>query len=269
VSAPSRSLLNSGRILVVGGVISYRALFNWLSPWILVPSFLVGPLAQILLFAYLGRSAGVGSDEFYVIGNALQYAAIPCLFAMSNTIGDEREQKTLGIILSTPAPRVPLFLGRALPVILNGFLVAVFALVVGGLMFSIDVPPSAYGPILLATLVASFACTGLGFVCAALALRVRETAVLANVVFGFLLVFCGANVPVDLLPDWMAAVSPWIPLTHGIEAARQLADGAALGDVGGLLLKEAGVGAGFLVVGMLMLAYFEWESRRRATLETF
>lgn len=261
--------VNAFRILVLGGLLSYRALFNWLSPWILVPSFLIGPIAQILLFAYLGRNAGVASDEFFVIGNSLQYAAIPCLFAMGNTIGNERQEKTLGIILSTPAPRVPLFLGRALPVIANGFLVALFALVVGGLIFSIDVPTSAYLPIVVVSLITSFACTGLGFVCAALSLRVRETAVLANVIFGFLLVFCGVNIPIDRLPDWMASVAPWLPMTHGIEAARRLADGAALGDVGGLMLKEASIGAGYVVIGLVMLFWFEWESRRRATLEVF
>jgi ABC-2 type transport system permease protein len=263
------ALVNAARIFVFGGIMSYRALFNWLTPWILIPSFLVGPIAQILLFAYLGRSAGVASDEFFVIGNALQYAAIPCLFAMGNTIGDERQQKTLGIILSTPAPRVPLFLGRAIPVSLNGWRVALFALVVGGLMFSIDVPASAYLPIVLVSLVASFSCTGLGLVGAALALRVRETAVLANVIFGVLLVFCGVNIPLDRLPSWMAAVSPWLPLTHGIAAARSLADGATLGSVAGEVGKEAAVGAGYVVIGMVMLSYFEWESRRRATLEVF
>ena len=263
------AVLNAARIFVLGGMMSYRALFHWLSPWILIPSFLVGPIAQILLFAYLGRNAGVGSDEFFVIGNSLQYAAIPCLFAMGNTIGDERQEKTLGIILSTPAPRVPLFLGRALPVIANGFLVALFALVVGGAIFSIDVPASSYLPIAVTALVASFACTGLGLVTAALALRVRETAVLANVIFGFLLIFCGVNVPLDSLPGWMSAVSPWLPLTHGIDAARQLADGATLGSVGGDLVREGALGAAYVLVGMVMLSYFEWESRRRATLEVF
>jgi ABC-2 type transport system permease protein len=260
---------NAARIFVLGGIMSYRALFNWLSPWILIPSFLVGPIAQILLFAYLGRTTGVASDEFFVIGNSLQYAAIPCLFAMGNTIGDERQEKTLGIILSTPAPRVPLFLGRALPVIANGFLVALFALVVGGAIFSIHVPASSYLPIAVATLVASFACTGLGLVCAALALRVRETAVLANVIFGILLIFCGVNVPLDSLPAWMSSVAPWLPLTHGIDAARQLADGATFGSVGGDLAREAGIGVLYLAIGMVMLSYFEWESRRRATLEVF
>jgi ABC-2 type transport system permease protein len=261
--------VNAARVLVIGGLMSYRALFSWLSPWILVPSFLVGPIAQILLFAYLGRNAGVGSDEFFVIGNALQYAAIPCLFAMGNTVGNERQEKTLGIILSTPAPRVPLFLGRALPVILNGFLVALFSLVVGGLIFSIDVPVSAYLPIGFVTLVTSFSCTGLGFVCAALSLRVRETAVLANVIFGFLLVFCGVNIPLDRLPHWMASVAPWLPMTHGIDAARRLADGAGLGDVGSLVGRETALGVGYVLVGLVLLTYFEWDSRRRATLEVF
>ena len=74
------------RVLTVGGVISFRGLFNWLNPYIYVPTMLVSPIFQILLFVYIGRSAGVGSDSFYLIGNAVQYASIPCLFAMANTI---------------------------------------------------------------------------------------------------------------------------------------------------------------------------------------
>jgi ABC-2 type transport system permease protein len=184
-------------------------------------------------------------------------------------VGNERQEKTLGIILSTPAPRVPLFLGRALPVILNGFLVALFSLVVGGLIFSIDVPGSAYLPIAFVSLVTSFSCTGLGFVCAALSLRVRETAVLANVIFGFLLVFCGVNIPLDRLPHWMASVAPWLPMTHGIDAARRLADGSGLGGVWGLVGRETALGVGYVLVGLVLLTYFEWDSRRRATLEVF
>ena len=109
--------MTSTRIFFIGGLMSYRALFGWMNPWIFVPSLLVSPVCQILLFAYIGRAAGVGDDEFYVIGNALNYAVIPCLFAMGATIGGEREGHTLGIVLATPARRIPLFLGRALPVI--------------------------------------------------------------------------------------------------------------------------------------------------------
>ena len=90
--------MTSVRVFFVGGLISYRALFSWLNPWVYIPSFLVAPIFQILLFVYIGRSAKLQSDSFYVIGNGLQYAAIPCVFAMANTIAGERNQQTLGYV---------------------------------------------------------------------------------------------------------------------------------------------------------------------------
>lgn len=255
------------RIFFIGGLMSYRAMFGWLNPWILIPSLLVSPICQILLFAFIGRSAGVANDEFYVIGNALNYAAIPCLFAMGATIGGEREGHTLGVVLSTPARRIPLFLGRALPVIVNGWGVALVGILFGVLVLDVHVPSAAWPALLLVVVVASAACTGLGLAMGAVALRVRETAVLGNVVFCVLLVFCGTNVAVAELPGWMAAVGEWLPLTHAIEAARAIANGAGLGDVGGLVLRELGVGALYTVAGLGLLGWLEQESRRHATLD--
>jgi ABC-2 type transport system permease protein len=259
--------VTSLRIFFIGGLMSYRAMFNWLSPWILVPSLIVSPICQILLFAYIGRSAGVGDDEFYVIGNALNYAAIPCLFAMGATIGGEREGHTLGIVLATPARRIPLFLGRAVPVIANGWGVAMVGVLAGVLLLDVDIPGGAWPAILLAVVITSASCTGLGLAMGAVALRVRESAVLGNVVFCVLLVFCGVNVALDDLPAWMAAVGTWLPLSHGIEAARLLADGYGLGAVDALLLREIGVGAIYTVVGLGLLRFFENESRRSASLD--
>ena len=260
--------MSAVRIFFIGGAIAYRGLFNWLSPWIFVPTFLVAPIFQILLFVYIGRSAHAQSDEFYVVGNALQYASIPCVFAMSNTIAGERFQKTLGYILATPAGRLPLFLGRSLPVIANGVFVSAFAFVVGGLIVGIHVPASAVGSLALVIVVCAASCTGLGLLSAALGLRVRETATLNNIVFGLLLVFCGTNVPLSELPGWMSFLSQGMPLTHGIEAARKLAAGQSLGSVGGLIGAELLVGAAYGVVGYGLLRFMEVQSRRLATLET-
>ena len=259
--------MTSLRVFAIGGLTSYRALFYWLTPWIYVPSLMVAPIFQILLFVYIGRNAGLESDEFYVIGNALQYAAIPCVFAMGFAIAGERYQQTLGPILVSPARRLPLFLGRAVPVMLNGAFVAAFSLAVGGLLLGIDVPASAVAPLALVVLVSAISCTGLGLINGALGLRVRETAVLGNIIFGLLLIFTGANVPLDELPGWMRAISQVVPLTHGIEAARLLADGAALGAVDHLIGQELLVGLGYGVAGYALIRFFEWQSRVHATLE--
>jgi ABC-2 type transport system permease protein len=259
--------MNSLRVFFVGGLLSYRALFHFLSPWIFVPSLVIAPVFQILLFAFIGRSAGLASDEFYVVGNAIQFASIPCLFAMTQAIAGERYQQTLGYILVSPARRLPLFLGRALPVIANAAFVSAFSLAVGGVLLSIDVPVSAWPPIAVVIAVSAFSCTGLGLINAALGLRIRENAVLSNVLFGLLLIFTGANVPLDELPGWMQAISEVVPLTHGIEAARRLADGASLGDVAGLVATEAGIGVVYVVAGYALLRFMERESRLRATLQ--
>jgi ABC-2 type transport system permease protein len=257
----------AARIFLVGGVTSFRALWYWLTPWIYIPTMLIAPIFQILLFAYIGRSAHLRSDEFYVIGNALQYASIPCLFAMAQSIGGERYQQTLGAILVSPAPRIPLFFGRSLPVVLNGAFVSAFALVAGSLILGVHLPASSLAPLALIVLISSFSCTGLGLVNAALSLRIRENAVLSNVVFGFLLIFTGANVPLDALPGWMSTAAQGMPFTHAIAAACKLANGAGLADVGGLVGAELLVGAVYGVAGFLLLRWFETISRRHASLE--
>ena len=259
--------MNSVRIFFLGGLTSYRALFTWLSPWILIPTFVVAPVTQILLFVYIGRDTGAPSDEFFVIGNAVQYAAVPCLFATASMIGGERSNQTLSAILGTPAPRLALILGRSLPVFLNGLLVSVFALLTGGALVGAPLPAGVYGPVALATAASVLSCTGLGLFQAAIGLRVRQTDVLSALIFGLLLIFCGINVPLAEMPPWMAGFSDWLPLTHGVEAARALAGGATLTAVRRPLFTELALGAGYLTVGLAVLHIFERQSRRVGSLD--
>jgi hypothetical protein len=66
----------SARIFFVGGAISYRALFNWIQPGMYVATMLGSPLFQILFFTYVGRYAGSEDDAFFIVGNAIQVAAM-------------------------------------------------------------------------------------------------------------------------------------------------------------------------------------------------
>ena len=259
--------MTSLRLFFVGGVTSYRALFYWLSPTIYIPSLLVAPIFQILLFAYIGRSAGLESDLFYVTGNAIQYAAIPCLFAMAQTVSGERYQNTLSAILVSPAKRLPLFVGRALPVMGNAAFVSAVSFTAGCLILGVDLPAGSIPGLAVVILIAAFSCTGLGLTNAAVSLRVRENAVLSNVIFGFLLIFTGANVPISELTGWMQDISHVLQLTHAIEASRELASGASFASVTDLLATELGIGFTYLAAGLVLLRVFEWQGRKHASLE--
>jgi ABC-2 type transport system permease protein len=84
-----------------------------------------------------------------------------------------------------------------------------------------------------------------------------------------MLLLCGVNVPLDVLPGWLSAIGRCLPLTHGIMAARQIAAGAHLSSVAGLVLTELGIGAAYAAAGYALFRVLEGASRRRAVLDTF
>ena len=84
-------------------------------------------------------------------------------------------------------------------------------------------------------------------------LRARDVFFGANLVYFLMLLVCGVNVPNDDLPGWLAAIGRCLPLTHGIEAAREIAAGAALGDVAGLLWTEAFIGLAYATAAYVPL----------------
>jgi ABC-2 type transport system permease protein len=260
--------MNSIRIFFIGGYLAYRALFNWIHWTMYVPTMLGGPIFQILFFAYVGRYAGLRSDEFFVIGNAVAICSLGGIFGMAMTIGGERWTQTLSSILVTPANRLALFLGRAIPNLLNGVIVSTVGFIVGWLLLDFTLEPSEVPVIALIVVVTSFSCTAFGTLIGAFGLRGRDIFFFANLMIFVFLLFCGVNVPLDVLPDWMRHVGSVLPLTHGIQAARRVADGASLGDVSGLVTTELLIGLCYAAFAYLLLRLFEIDGRRRATLET-
>jgi ABC-2 type transport system permease protein len=261
--------MNALRIFVVGGLTSYRALFNWISPWVFIPHTLGYPVFEILFFAYLGRFANVQSDKFFLIGNAFMAIAITGFFGMGNAIGGERRSQTLSTLLASPANRFALFLGRAVPSICTGFLVAVLAFTICSFILDVRFGASELAGLAVAGVVSSFACTSFGLCLGSLGLRGRSVSLLADMIGGSMLLVSGANVPLERLPGWLQAISNIIPLTHGIAAGRGLAAGKSFTQVGHELGTEALVGGVYLVLGVVMLRLLEYEGRRSATLEAF
>ncbi len=256
------------RIFFVGGYIAYRALFNWMHPTYYIPTMLGSPLFQILFFAYIGRAINLRNDSFFVVGNAVQVSSMAGIYGMAMTIGGERWTQTLSPLLASPANRLALFLGRAMPLIVNGVIVSVFGFVVGRLLLDFHPPGSALAPLGLVVVVSAAACTAFGLVVGAIGLRGRDVFFLANLVYFLMLLFCGVNVPIETLPGWMQAVGRALPLTHGIKAGREVAAGASLSHVRGLLGTELALGAVYAALAYTLLRFFEADGRRRATLET-
>ncbi len=255
------------RVALIGGLISFRGLFGWLHPALFVPTMIVPPFFQVVFFAYLGRAARLESDSFYIVGNSIQLAALPGLFAVSHVINGERKSQTLASLLASPANRAAIFLGRSLPVLAMGIVISFASFTFGSLVLGVGVGASALPALVLAMATAAFSCTALGIAHAAIGLRIREMPVFSNLVFAILLVFCGVNVPLDDLPGWMSAVASGLPVTHAVEAGREIVAGGSLASVAGALATEVAIGAAYLLAGLALLRHFERVARTKATLE--
>jgi ABC-2 type transport system permease protein len=257
------------RVFFVGGLISYRGLFNWIRPGLYVTTMLGSPLFQILFFTYLGRFTRNGSDDFFIVGNSVQVASMSAIYGMTMGIANERQYQTLLPILATPASRPALFLGRALPFVANGLFVSAFGFAISRLLLDFSPPASAVPPLAFVVVVTTVSCTALGMLIGSIGLRARDVFFGANLVYFLLLLVAGVNVDVDALPGWLEAIGRAVPLTHGIEAARAIVAGDSLGDVAGLVATEALIGAAYVIAAYVLFRYFEREGRAHGSLETF
>ena len=90
----------------------------------------------------------------------------------------------------------------------------------------------------------------------------RDAIVVANIIYYAMLVFCGINFPVSRLPDALQLIAYAMPLTRGVEAAREAAAGATFSQVAGLLAGEVAVGVIYAFLGYFVFRLFEGYARR-------
>jgi ABC-2 type transport system permease protein len=257
------------RTFFVGGVIAYRGLFNWIRPAMYIPTMLGSPLFQVIFFTKLGQYAHAEPADFYIVGNATQACAMSCVYGMTMAVANERWFGTLGPLLASPANRAAVFLGRGVPVMANGLLVSAFTYLVGALLLGFRPGTAAILPLAAILVVTVASCTCFGMLLGAIGLRAKDFFFVANLAYFLMLLFCGVNIPLADLPGWMSAIGRCLPLTHGIAAAREVAAGASLNDVTGLVATEAGIAVAYAAAAYLLFRILERESRRSAVLDAY
>ena len=264
-----KTLTSNLRIFWQGTILSFMALFGWLRPVTYVASKIVSPLMQMFFFTFLGTFAtGPENAHFYVIGNAVQIAALSGIYGVTMSIGGERWAGTLIYLFGTPANRMMVFFGRAFMYIIDGALGVVIAFTWGVLLLGLDLSQTNLPALGLTIIVTTISTSGLGLLMGCLSLVTANVGFVNNTVYFLLLIFSGANVEINILPVWMQALSNVLPLTRGIASARALIAGAGLQDVLPLLAQELGIGLAYGLLGYFLFKWVEVSAKQRGTLET-
>lgn len=197
-------------------------------------------LAQVAFFASLGRVLGTQEAvRFLLVGNVAMAAAASSLTVTTATVG-ERHSGTLPLLVASPSTPLTVLMGRGASFIPNGLVTALGAALIVGPLFGVTLPalriPALVALLVLVGLTTYMAATFL----AGLVLRAPATQrTVANVGRLTMMAFCGVSVPLGFFPDavqWAASV---LPLTHGVEAIRELYGSARFT----VILADAGLEA--------------------------
>jgi ABC-2 type transport system permease protein len=159
-----------------------------------------------------------------------------------------------------------MFMGRANSV-LDGMRGVIIGLAWGVLLLGLDVSQTDPAALTLIILVTAFSTSGLGLLMGSLSLITVNVWFINNLIYYLLLLFCGVNIPLDDLPGWMRTTAQFMPLTRGIEAARDVIAGSSLGDVLPLVAAEFGLGVFYALLGYSLFRWIELQAKRRATLD--
>jgi ABC-2 type transport system permease protein len=249
----------------LSGRISYHALFNWIRPGLCVTTMLGSPLFQILFFTYLGL-CDEPRRRLFIVGNAVQVSAMRHLrhgdgdrerAVVRNARHCSRRRRTGWRSSGTCAA----FIANGSPYRRSDSRSAGSS--------STSARAGSLPALAAVVTVTVASCTALGMLVGSIGLRARDVFFAANLVYFLMLLVCGVNVPVDELPAWLEWIAYKLPMTHGIEAAREIADGASLTDVSDLVAAEALIGAVYALAAYALFRLFEHEGRRRGSLETF
>ena len=177
-----------------------------------------------LMFVKGGVSAaGSGASRtagLVVYGFILFMFLSDTLWGIGYNVRREQKQGTLEQLYLSSASKFLTLLSRIMVTLVwTGSLCVLSAVVMTSMIGSL---PFENLPLGLFVLVMALSGTfGVGFAFAALTLRVRETGqTIANLAqFAFMLL-CAPFFPFSALPDWMIAITRFIPLSYGVDAFR-------------------------------------------------
>lgn len=245
---------------------------SWLISLLIWP--LIFPMAYLLTARALSGTDGSGLALFQAatgIKDYFGYIAVGTMIWMWQNVvlwqvgfalREEQLRGTLESNWMAPTWRFSFLLGSSAPQLVSMLLMLTVSALEYILFFGVRFDGSLWLT-LLVILAAIPSIYGLGMAFASVVITAREAHAFVFLVRGLVMVFCGITYPVSLLPDWMQAVTYWLPQTYIIHAVRSAAlsnQGLAgiLPDLQALLL----FGIFWMAAGYGLFNYMERRARQ-------
>ncbi len=239
--------------------------------WILFET--VMPVLGMFAYVYVYRALGAPREfeAFVVLGGVMMSYWLAVLWSMGTQWYWEKQEGNLEFYLVAPCSRLAILTGMALGGIVMTSMRAVLALVLGVVLFRVDVVPGQPLLALAVFLLTLGALYALGMCLASLFLMYgREVMHVANALQEPMYLVNGLYFPVKALGPWGFAAVSTLPLALGLDAMRQLILGPVLArGLWPVHIEVAVLAVAFVVnvaIAVLLLARLEHEGKKTGAL---
>lgn len=235
---------------------SYRLQFLLQGFGILLTTFTFSLVARMFDGQSLPVLAPYGGDFFAFV--LIGIAFTDYLTISTDTFADEIRKAqmvgTLEALLVTPTPMATILLSSYVYNLLATSLRVVFYLLLGTLIFGVELKVSGLTTVLFTFLLALLPCFGLGLLSAAFIIVFKQGSPISTLLAVSSGLLGGMLYPVSVLPAWLKPFSAMLPITHGLEALRQvLLNGAGIFEIRRQLLILALFSILLLAIGIYAL----------------
>lgn len=258
-------LLRILRYAALSGAQDYFSIFTWKS-WL--GGWYLRVLSQVVFFALIGRLLeSEAQTHFLLIGNAVMIAAMEGIWAL-NMVRWEQGTGTVALLVASPSSPVTIFAARGIYMVADGVVSTAGALVVAAPLFGLELPWPRVLLVIPLTLLVALSAYSLGIFLGGLVLRQRGIHnIVVNVTNTALMAICGVNVPLAFYPgplEWLAKI---LPLTYGLQAIRDVVDGAPAVEIAASAGAQALVICFWLGLALLTFNRLADHGRRDGTID--
>jgi len=256
------------RVFSFGLLVGWRDLavfWNWKTwtlGWILRVCAVAG--SWILLGKLLQSEELI---EFLLIGNAIAAGASAAAWAIPASTWD-RVDGTYPLLLISPGSIFPAIVGRTAVWMVNGVLTSVVAFCVLSFAFDYSIEHASYWEVGLTIITV---CTSTYCFAVFLGAWITLLPKLRNVALGLvataITTVCGVSVPISFWPSPVQVVAFALPVTNGLEGFRALVSNDMGNQFAILLTNEIVVGAGWFLLGVLLMDVIANRGRRDGSVE--
>jgi len=195
---------------------------------------IIFPMGYILTARALSGVDGSGLAQFQATTGLTEYVGYLAvgtmiwmwqnvvLWNVGYTLRNEQLRGTLESNWLSPTWRFAYLLGSSVPQLVSMLTMLFISGLEYALIFGVHFSGSL-GLVLLVILASIPAVYGLGFAFASVVITAKESNAFVFLVRGIVMLFCGITYPLAILPEWMQAVSKWLPQTYIIHAMRSAA----------------------------------------------